>query len=277
MGLPTININFFAELIVRKARIAEGIVALLLEDDTVTSDDSPVVSYKYGDDIVGWSEDSEKYIKMACEGGPREVLAVRIKGEGGDYEKALGTLKYRKVDYVAAPYADTANAKVIAEWVKVVRKRDRKMVKAVLANQAADHIGVLNLTTDGIKIGDMEVTTTEFTARVAGAIAGLPFDRSATYLVFPEVTAINEIADGDAAVEAGELILINDGEKVKIGRGVNSLVTINDDTKMNETYQSIRAIDIMDMIHDEIRHNFENNYIGKVPNNYDNQVLFISE
>ncbi|MED4546109.1 phage tail sheath C-terminal domain-containing protein, partial [Lysinibacillus sphaericus] len=127
--------------------------------------------------------------------------------------------------------------------------------------------------TTGIKVGEKDYTTAEYTARIAGILAGLPFTRSSTYYELNEIDAITDIEDPDTAVDNGELILINDGENIKIGRGVNSLTTTTG--KKTEDFKSIRVMEVQDLIKDDIRTTFDKNYIGKHNNTYDNQVLFI--
>lgn len=273
MGLPKIRINFFASAFPRPQRDPAGIVALILKDDTQTD----LITYKQGDEVVGWSENNIDYIELALEGGPRQVIAVPVATTAENYGTALDKLKNKRFNYLAIPEISEVETNVVAEWIKTKRNDDRKTFKAVLPNTNADHEAIINFTTTNIVANGKEYTTAEFTARIAGVLAGLPFTRSATYYELDEVESIAEIDNPDDAINNGELILINDGEKIKIGRGVNSLTTIGPEVKKNEEFKSIRAIDIMDMIHDEIYDNFNNHYVGKVPNTYDNQVLFINE
>jgi len=67
---------------------------------------------------------------------------------------------------------------------------------------------------------------------------------------------------------------MNDGVKVKIARGVNSLQTTTP-TK-SDSFKKIKIVDIIDVIHNDIKMTANDSYIGKVPNVYDNKVLLIS-
>lgn len=275
MGLPQININFFGDLIKKETRTSAGIVALLLRDEET---ETPTVhTIKYGDELEDYSEANQKEIRLAFEGGPRAVIVVLVPMEAEDYKDSLRQLRYRRFDYLAVPGIVEGETKEIVDWVKVQRERYKRMVKAVLPHTAADHEAIINVTTDELVVGDQTYSTSEYTARFAGIFAGMPFTRSATYYVLPEVKSFKEIEDPDQAVDDGELILINDGVNVKIGRGVNSLTSVERNGRKTEAFKSIRAIEVMDMIHDEIYINFETNYIGKVPNIYDNQALFIKD
>ena len=68
-------------------------------------------------------------------------------------------------------------------------------------------------------------------------------------------------------------MLINDGEKVKVARGVNSLHILSGDK--TKDMKKIKIIEGMDLMRDDIRSAFENNYIG-INNSYDNKVMFVA-
>lgn len=149
-----------------------------------------------------------------------------------------------------------------------------KTFKAVLPNCAANSEGIINFATDNIKVGSKTYTTAEFCPRIAGILAGLSLNKSCTYYALPEVESITETETPDADVDNGKLILINDGTKIKIARGVNSLTTTTE-TK-GEDFKKIKIIEAVDMIRDDIRKTFEDDFVGKVENSYDNKVIFIA-
>lgn len=267
--LPKINIEFFGFLKDKPKRNPAGVVALILQGET-----NGVATYKPNDDLSKLSGDELLYVTQAFAGGPREVIVASSTGE---YTDALNLLKNKRFNYLAIPDIDEVETELIVDWIIQKRDEDRKRFKAVLPHTEANHESIVNFTTEDIVVGNETYSASEYTARIAGILAGLPFTHSATYQVLEEVDSINEIDNPDGAVSDGELILINDGEKIKIGRGVNSLVDIKPEDRKNDEFKSIRVMDVLDMIHDEIYDNFNNHYIGKVPNTYDNQVLFINE
>nr|WP_269136000.1 phage tail sheath C-terminal domain-containing protein [Sporosarcina cyprini] len=273
MGLPQINIEFFGRAVTAIKRSQLGIVTLILKDDLLTED---TVVYKSIEevDLADWSPENYDYIEKTFRGTPSKVIVERLPTLAEDYNVALKRLNNKRFNYLAIPQIGGVAKDVIVTWIKTKRDNEKKTFKAVLPNVKGDHEGIINFTTEGIKVGDKEYTTAEYTARIAGAVAGLPFTRSFTYYEFPEIDSINEIEDPDAAVDNGELILINDGENIKIGRGVNSLTTTT--MKKTEDFKSIRIVEVMDLIKDDIRETFNKHYVGKANNIYDNQVLFIT-
>ena len=149
-----------------------------------------------------------------------------------------------------------------------------RSVQAVLPDCKADHEAIINFTTTNIKVGEKTYTNAQYCSRIAGILAGTPLNISATYYVLNEITDVPHIRKSDAnkKIDAGELVLINDGEKCKIGRAVNSLTSTREG--INEDYKKIKIVSIMDLIHTDIKKTFENEYTGKYANSYDNQVQF---
>ena len=96
-----------------------------------------------------------------------------------------------------------------------------------------------------------------------------------TYAALPEVEDIRRLSslEEDEAVGRGELILTHDGEKVKFGRGVNSLTTT---TGRSEVWRKIKIVELLDLLQWDLRLAIQDNYIGKFQNSYDNKLLLIT-
>ena len=114
-----------------------------------------------------------------------------------------------------------------------------------------------------------------YCGRVAGLIAGTPMKQSVTYAALPEAEDIDRLSalEEDEAVGRGELILTHDGEKVKFGRGVNSLTTT---TGRSEVWRKIKIVELLDLLQWDLRLAIQDNYIGKFQNTYDNKLLLIT-
>lgn len=274
MGLPQINIKFQTLAVSAVQRSARGIVALILKDSTKENFDTKVYTSIDQVDAADWTAGNKDFIEKTFMGIPTKVIVERLKSDAADYNDALLRLKNKKWNYLSIPGIVQADVTNIATWIKACRENDKKTFKAVLPNCSADHEGVINFATEGIKVGAAVYSASQYTCRIAGVLAGLPFTRSATYFALSEVDAITDSQDPDKDIDSGKLILINDGEKVKIGRGVNSLVstTITKGAK----FKKIKVIEAVDLIRDDIRDTFEAEYVGKVNNFYDNKILFIT-
>lgn len=273
MGLPEVIIQFQGKGTSAIKRSARGIVALILKDDT-----KPVgeTTYTGIDQVVreDWTADNYDYISKTFMGIPSKVIVERIATTEADYNTALAILKNKKFNYLAIPKIVQADVTNIATWIKSCRTNDKKTFKAVLPNIAADDEGIINYCTEDNDDGTKKYSASEYTCRIAGILAGLSLDRSATYYVLSELKSIKESTDPNNDIDEGKLILINDGEHIKIARGVNSLTTTTA-TKI-EDFKKIKIIEGMDLVRDDIRDTFENSYTGKVINKYDNKMLFLA-
>jgi hypothetical protein len=273
VGLPQVLIEFKAKADPAVKRSENGIVAVILKDTTNTTFDTKI--YKNEGEIVTshWNAANRDYLSKIFLGAPSRVIVERIGTSSSTIPQALDRAKNKAFHYLCMPGATVDDAVVIGNWIKTQRDSNKKTYKAVLANSAANHEGIINFTTEGIKAGTKTYTAVEYCCRIAGILAGLPLTRSATYAVLPEVETITESTAPDTDIDAGKLILINDGAKIKIARGVNSLVTLSGDK--TEDMKKIKIIEGMDIIRDDIRSTFEAQYIGE-NNSYDNKVLFIA-
>ena len=274
MGLPEINFIFQSLAVSSIQRSGRGIVMLILKDNTSALLNS-FISYRDATEVKkeNWLEKNYDYIQKAFLGTPSRVLIINI-GEAGEVANGLQASKAHKWNYLAVPEASESDMTLISTFLKTQRDNEKKTYKAVVANVVSDHEGVVNFTTTGIKVGEKAYTTAEYTARIAGILAGLSLQRSATYFVLPEVTSITEHEDPDADINNGKLILINDGEKIKIGRGVNSLTTFT--VTKSSDFSKIKIIEGHDLVKEDITRTFNDQYVGKVNNSYDNQVLFLA-
>ena len=277
MGLPKIEIIFKSLAGTAIKRGERGVVALIL-DDTVPGV-NPVVMTGVNDIPNEFTEFNKEQILMAFRGGvnpPRKVIAYMRPTDAENYNGAMNYLETILWDYIAIPSIGEGDVDLVATWVKGLRDNKDMGVKAVLPHCKADHEGIINFTTDDILVGDKEYTAAEYCTRIAGIAAGCPLTMSLTYQALPEVDDVPHptTEELDEAIDAGELVLMHDGEKVKIARGVNSLVTVAGDK--GEEWKKILIIDKMDLWKSDVKRTIADNYLGKYPNTYDNKMLLVA-
>jgi hypothetical protein len=173
-------------------------------------------------------------------------------------------------------------ATAFANWVTNLRKNTIRRPVAVLPNTAVDSRAVVNFCVvnateeDKIEAGDTKYTEAEYCSRIAGLLAGLDLKVSATFKPLSEVTAIPSASEEevDTAVDAGKLVLYNDGERIVIARGVNSLATATE--AETEDLKKIKISAIQDLIETDIYGTINKSYIGNYSNSYDNKCLLIT-
>ena len=314
-GLPEVIINFRTKSTTAIARSARGIVVMILKNETTNTSKFYRINDSTDIPDTGITDKNVTLIKKCLKGIPLRILLYTLPkddveiptpAEGEEPETLLNQadilrqLHDVKWNYICNPTGNTTDQHDLADWVKQERTLKRKTFKAVVANYDADHEGVINFTTgnlreanpayhDALLAADGKVenvpntipeyltyTAAEYTARIAGVLAGLALDRSATYYELEEVVDCDKYDDIDSHINNGELCLIDefDGNGVKIARACNSLHTFT--TDKGQDFRFIKIIEAVDMITDDIRDTFKNDYVGKVINDYNHKMLFIA-
>ena len=284
IGLPKINVEFkaAAETLIRNA--GRGVVALIVRDSEPIMDVIEMTSKEDIRQMGLLSNDTKNFIEAAFlgyENPPKKVLVAVIglkdpeTGEGDTAEKALEMLSAYDFDWIAGfPDGDEDDQQAIVDFVIDAREERNAKYKAVVTIDADDK-AIVSFDADEIKVvGSLNtLTAAQYTSRIAGLLATIPLDRSCTFAVLPEVTSVKRIsiAEQEAAIGAGKLILINDGDSVRIARGVTSAqMTESEDDK------KIKIVEAQDKITSDLRNAFKRNYVGRFANNYDNKCLVIA-
>jgi hypothetical protein len=278
MGLPAMKVIFTAAAVNAIRRSDRGAVGMVLKEENI-GENNPVTLYKKSDIPKEWSGENREQAELALVGAdnaPSKVVIYCLEKSAEDYTEALDYFALQKVTWIVCPTVETdKQTQAVAEWVKEQRE-ERNKVKAVLPNVAGDHEGIVNYVTESVSIGDKNYTAEQFCGRIAGLLAGTSMKKAATFTVLDDVTDCVRISrdTANAEIDAGKFILFHDGEKVKVGRAVNSLMTIT--AGKSAAWKKIKVIETMDMIYDDLLLLVEDNYIGKYPNTYDNKYLLLS-
>ena len=207
---------------------------------------------------------------------PVTVTAEEQNASADKFAPTLNTLAADRWDYLAIPTIRTEQLESVGTWLKTNRENKYKRSKVVLPGYNGDYEGIINFANTHIATATKEYTPAEYTARIAGLIAGTPMTISATYAPLAEVIDCDKhtLDENDEKVNRGEFFIWWDGEKFKMSRAMNSLVTTTQDK--GEGYQTIKIVDIMDMMYDDIKKTAQDSYIGKYTNDYDNKCLLIT-
>lgn len=308
LGMPSVNIAFTEAGIEAIERSQRGIVALILEepaatitellagykdgDEDIPAIENPFTVYTSDDIPEKLTDDNKDYIRKTLLGYQTTPYRVKVylqptvakaEGEATDpndsadkFAKTLDMLATDRWDYLAIPTITNKQTEAVGTWLKTNRENKFKRSKVVLPNYSGDYEGIINFTNSFIKTAAKEYTTAQYTPRIAGLIAGTPMTISATYAPLSEVIDCDKhtLDENDEKVNKGEFFIWFDGEKFKMSRAMNSLVTTTQGKL--EAYQTIKSVDAMDMIYDDIKRTAQDSYIGKYTNDYDNKKLLIS-
>lgn len=190
-----------------------------------------------------------------------------------DYSAVLKLAEAVKFTYLVIPQIRDSQVREIASWIKSMRTVKHIMAKAVLPNCAADNEGVINFTNTIIKTKDKSYTAAEYCSRIAGMLAGTPMTIATTYAPLSELVEVEMETkeQRDARVARGEFFLFSDMQQIKVARGVNSFVTTYQGK--GDQFKKCKIVELLDMIHDDIRQTGHDSYIGKYANSKENRDL----
>ena len=285
-GLPKIIINFKTQSTSAIMRSARGIGVMILNDTAATT----AFKYYKVDSVTdipdALTAKNQDLINKALLGAPYRLHVYVIPTESETIKQTtiLTEIRDMKWNYICHPTGAAADQTALATFITTERKNRDKTFKAVVAAgtnastqiSLVNNYGVINFTTGNIKVGETTYTAAEYTSRIMGILCGLSLDRSATFYELPEVESCDSYADIDAAINGGQLCLIDekDGNGVKIARGVNSLNEFT--TDVGQDFRFIKIVEALDMIKDDIKDTFRTYYVGKMINDYEHKMLFVA-
>ena len=272
MGLPVIDITFKQLAKTSVIRSQRGIVALILKDTTKDS----LTVFDEGDIPSSLTKENQGLIKDVLKGSPNKI-ELFVLGTEGQISEALTYFEGVEFNLMCMPEAQTSDVTAIKAFIKKMNDVVKYKCDAIIANDKADSEAIINYTAKNIVVGGESVTTANHSARIAGLIEGTPLHQSITFATLSDVDAIENLTkeQADTRIDNGELILVREMGKVRVARGVNSLTTLTD-TKGN-AFQKIKLRKTLNLIHNDLRRVIVEKYIGKVPNNYDNKCILITE
>ena len=268
---PNFTVTFKELAISAIKRQTRGHVIIVLGSDT---DKKTYTSFS---EINSNDFDPDDYflLELCFTGNPKKVTVLKK-------EENLSTLtsKLDNYDNYILIYPDITQTEItgIKTYLGNIRAKNNYSI-AIFANaESLDKEYLINFVSDGnITISYSStlktLTPAQYTVRIAGILSGLSSSRSLTYFELNEIVDAPISSDVDKEAKDGNLIIIYSSGTYKLGRAVNSLVTLQEG--VSEAFQKIRIVNIMDMIANDIITTFKTNYVGKYVNNYQNKKRFI--
>ncbi|NRT32438.1 hypothetical protein BJV38_004977 [Clostridium beijerinckii] len=283
--MPTIDVTFKQLAASATERSERGYAILIVRDDTDKS-----FNYKEYNLITDVEEEDYtnknlQYINDIFTFNPYKVCIVRIDATATE-GKTLPTISDAlmivqnnvKTGWITVADGTIEDFETLASWIKgqAVRKKNYKSVCYKLATEP-DEKHIVDVESQKVTFNDDrgEQEGLTYLPSLIGILASCNITRSSTYFVCGNLKKVEEVADKDAALQAGKFILFNDGDGVvRIAQGINSMITTNG-TTATEDMKFIETVEVMDMIQDDINTVYKD-YIGNYKNKYNNQVLLIS-
>lgn len=290
IGLPTMRLIFENATDALLTRAKKGVVGVMVRD-TKALGVHTLTDEKQIPSALG--EDNRAYVARALAGSSlgratKMVLVVFSTTAAAKNEEAptianaLPLLNGKSIDYLAGPHdATEAEVAAIKDFVTAYREKNPTL-QAVLPNCAANDRGIINFTST-VHVGAKALSPAQYSSRIAGALAGIPTTSSCTNLRLDEVTGVDSIATADKteeeaqndAIAAGQLIVVHDGTKAVIARGVNSYVTVKPGEK--DALKKIKVTEGEGLVSYYSNQAIDEAWKGIKINSYDNRALLIVE
>ncbi len=277
ISLPTVEILFkqLANSFVQRSE--RGVVILIVKDDT----DETFTTKEYKDlkelanDSALYTSTNYQYIADVLGFGVNKVVVIRMDTTGLITDALVIVEKTIKTGWVTV-VGETADYTALVTWIKS-KETAGETYRAVIYNASIPNSKqIVNFGNLKVTFADTrgEVDGDNYLPSLAGILAACNVNKGSTYFKCNNLAKVEEVNDTNAALNAGKLVLINDIDSVKIGLGINSLTTFNENNTEDMRY--IDTIEAMSLIRDDIKATFVNNYVGQCKNTLDNQILFIS-
>ncbi|MED1851832.1 phage tail sheath subtilisin-like domain-containing protein [Brevibacillus borstelensis] len=142
-------------------------------------------------------------------------------------------------------------------------------------SRTLNHELIVNVTT-GATLDGVQYSSAEVAAWVAGLIAGQKLSESTTYATTPFTDVHPRLTNNQitAALLAGSFVLVHDGEKVRVEKGINTLTSLREG--QNNQFKKIRAIRVMQAFNEDLLKAASDSYIGKIINDDDGKIALLN-
>jgi hypothetical protein len=193
---------------------------------------------------------------------------------GAEYQAFLDAVEGYQFNTLALPLADAQVSALFAEFTRRRREDDGVKFQAVLYRTAADYEGVVSVENSAAGAGANPAGLVPW---VAGLLAGASPSESATNAAYDgelEVDTVYSQADLENAIADGKFAFHKVGDGVRVLLDINSLVSAQDGK--NAEFKSNKTIRVIDEIATAIAAEFNDNFLGKVPNDAAGRTSFWS-
>ena len=280
--MPKIEITFRQQATSLIARSERGVAILIVRDDT-----NKTFTHKQYSDLSALQADKALYttdnfnaISDMLSFAPYQSHVFRLDTTGTLANTLAEISRTVKTGWLAIAGQDETDGPALASWVKTQDNTKAKSYKAVVydVTPLPDDMHIVNFVNESVTFTDDRGASegVEYLPSLLAIFAVCNVTRGCTNYHCSNLSYVEEVADNDAAVGAGKFILFNDEEgAVRIGQGINSLTTLDGNTK-TEDMQFIETVEAMDLMRDDITSTFRSTYLGNYRNTRDNQMMFIS-
>lgn len=291
---PGLYINFENAALANIAGGARGIVGLPIFAYTGGTAEAgnfyTIEDAADANDLVGSANATP--VKRILEGGAKEVLVYAVpalseyESAAEQFDAVLDAFEANEFNVFVYPTVVDALVQTTTKTWVARNRSEGKHFMYVAGGTAEDDADptkgnarsvllkdeyIVNLITGAVLPDGTEVQSADYAPYIAGLVAGTQINKSITYTELPlaDVTKRLKNSEIKTALTSGSLVLIKDGNKVRIEQGI----TTDSDTTERGKIRKTRA---RQAISTDIPTTARDRYIGKVDNNPAGQAALIS-
>lgn len=233
---------------------------LYAHKDTTLTNDFSVSTFKSALNLSITDATVKKNVQYMFDKGAQKVFLFSYKDT---LDAVSAQLDKYSFNWIVSD--DAASQATVSAYAK------EKDIFGLVHGVAGDSVNVINCTNPSVvDTNGNTIDILTYLPILAGALAGTPYTMAATGLSFTDLERVNMPEE----LHAGELVLYNESDEVKIAAAVNTLVTTT--TNLTEDMKDICIVEGMKRFKTDHITTFKKSYKGRYKNSYDNQCLYIA-
>lgn len=241
--------------------------------ETMVVDEQTVVSAAFLEDngFVAYNKDATLAVTAATPltGGDNGSV------DGASHQAYLDAAESCTYNAMGIVSTDETIKKLYSAYVRRMREEMGVKFQVVLHQMPADYYGVVNVSNKTTDKGWPEASLVYW---VAGIIAGCEVNKSNQNMVYDGEFLVDTVytqAMLRKALKAGELVLHNVGDEIRVLADINSMVTLSEN--WGEVFRENQTIRVIDQISNDIAVLFNTKYLGVMPNDNAGRVSLWSD
>lgn len=191
---------------------------------------------------------------------------------GENHQEFLDKLETYSFNALACNTNDGEIKTLYKNYTKRLRDEMGIKFQTIIFDDTSDYEGIVNI------MNETKEDTIGLIYWVTGIVAGCAINKSNTNRIYDgeyTVIANQTQTELEESIDAGKLVLHKVGDEVRVLKDINSLTTITNEK--GEDFKSNQTIRVLDQSATDIAKVFNNNYIGKIPNNKSGRVSLWNE
>ncbi|RRJ62403.1 phage tail sheath protein [Paenibacillus oralis] len=247
-------------------------VNTILDGETVASQVAATADQVVSNDFVDFAGTGA----LAATAGTPLENGTAGTGGMGEWTDAFTAFESETFNVLGIPTDDSSVKQLAVAFTKRLREDEGKKFQTVLYNYPqSDYEGVISLKNSVVTSDGLTVDPIYLLWEIAAMEAAANVNESLTYAIISNAVDTNPRYSNSQIIDAlqnGELVLTASNGVVRIEQDINTLTTYTVDR--SKAFSKNRVVRTLDAIANDLKSNFETNFIGKVNNDADGRNLY---